>query len=659
MPLLPTTIITTTTTALRRIVLAVSLLATHAFAQDGSDQPVRAGDITPNFQDLSAVLSIFASDTVEEKFLSPRASHWERMSGVWSLFGILGVLRACIKVAAGISGADAIGVNLYGSAAYTNKKTSGASCAVVLGKAESKGPQTWWQDDRRSVLGMARVQRSSFWKRPIVLVIGHTRCPGFGLHKTSRKLQLAVVTVTSIMISIAPLMALIPSRSQRFRWYITVAASAIIALLGTVLPILIDFLTDAGVAALRDTPFDRLPDKVMSTSDTVIADSNDNADHMTIVHWQTGFGKPWMRAGDLLALRVMSAVTLGAIIVYYVFNYMLLSLSSSRQGYIWLGVQVFILAVRYVMWSVRPQLISYSRESVFYLVVGALVINPLAPGAAIDQQSATGSKAEETIPNALSLDLVAFATASAQSKVINGGAPPTRVKLSALGRLAGAAPPDILRAPYCHDIAKAAQGSQYRAIRLPWSFVEELYVAQGLILGDNPWNIGGLFLAAVFSGDQFRGLTTIHPLSIQNDQSHGEDTVAWFGSPRTGVFRSSKVVQPRHWGVTQEGYMVSDLVDGTIDGQLDKPLEEKFQRWHADFRDNVQRCRDAAVSNGPPHCEMHVWQMGDGENNQGHKHMKKRVESLREALEITKGVVKKERSKDHARCRDHCTVPEF
>ena len=56
---------------------------------------------------------------------------------------------------------------------------------------------------------------------------------------------------------------------------------------------------------------------------------------------------------------------------------------------------------------------------------------------------------------------------------------------------------DTHHAPVACTFLRAPQIATVSIIRLPWSFVEELYLANGLILGSNPWALGGLYLGAV------------------------------------------------------------------------------------------------------------------------------------------------------------------
>ena len=93
-----------------------------------SDSSSSSPTIVSNFQDLSAVLSLFAADTVEKKISDPRANDLWRMSTTWSVFGIIGVVRTYIKFTAGIHSAERAGVDIYDLGEYTSKQTINALC---------------------------------------------------------------------------------------------------------------------------------------------------------------------------------------------------------------------------------------------------------------------------------------------------------------------------------------------------------------------------------------------------------------------------------------------------------------------------------------------------------------------------------------------------
>lgn len=128
-------------------------------------------NLVANFQDLSAVLTLLAADTVERKLSDPRSLLWERMSTSWSLFGIIGLLRAYLKIAAGLRGAEAAGVELLGASGFTTRRTrSSLSCWLAGTDVETY----FWRDDSNRLIGEARAV-NSLWKRPHIIIVGFAK----------------------------------------------------------------------------------------------------------------------------------------------------------------------------------------------------------------------------------------------------------------------------------------------------------------------------------------------------------------------------------------------------------------------------------------------------------------------------------------------------
>jgi hypothetical protein len=644
----------------------------HEVLADDSDS---SSSIVSNFQDLSAVLSILASDTVEDKYTSSRSLYWERMSGVWSLFGILGVLRTCLMLVVGIAGAEAAGVSLSGAGAFTARRTSGAKSTVVVGSAAARGqglPDNWWQDDRRRLLGLVHDKNSNWsWLRPHIVVVGFSKCPFIGTRAIRESVDVAVCVVFSIICTIGPLAILRPARGSRALWYATVGAAFVAATLASLLPVLMQTGNSIGVPRLRDihlpTRFsDGVESAVVRNLDTVNTDPSGRGDSTSVIQWQTMHSQPWVRSGDTWTVWIMALLTSITIVGFYVLNYLLLGSTSAEQSYIWLGLQVFILAVRYFLWAYRGQLVRHRLPSILFLVTGSLV-DPLGAEATTNYEQiqvpsspwVDGPVQYVPVPKrTLAKDVVHFAVASAKSKIFGVGASTARLKLSALSQLSEVAPADFISAPYC-NVRECVEDmdilSSLRVVRLPWSFVEEAYAAQGIILGNNPWALGGLYLAAVVSTNRFWGLTTVHPRT-HADGAHGEDTFVQAARMRSGISRTAS--RPAEEGVTRCGYVIDSLEDGQVTGEMEA-VDETFARWHGKFRDNVRRCRQSATENGPTHCEIHAYQMGSGEANIGRKHMTRTEETLAEAVEIVREIVTREQNKVHTRCRSHCTIYGF
>lgn len=128
-------------------------------------------NLVANFQDLSAVLTLLAADTVERKLSDPRSLLWERMSTAWSLFGVIGLLRAYLKIAAGLHGAEAAGVDLLGASGFTTKRTrSSLSCWSAGANVETY----FWRDDTNRLIGEARAV-NNLWKRPHIIIVGFAK----------------------------------------------------------------------------------------------------------------------------------------------------------------------------------------------------------------------------------------------------------------------------------------------------------------------------------------------------------------------------------------------------------------------------------------------------------------------------------------------------
>ncbi|EIN12869.1 hypothetical protein PUNSTDRAFT_60596 [Punctularia strigosozonata HHB-11173 SS5] len=627
-------------------------------------------NIVSNFQDLSAVLSILASDTVEQKYTSSRAMYWERMSGVWSLFGILGVLRPCLMLLVGVARAESAGVHIYGTGAYTAQKTEGASSTVIVGESVSDHlvrPENWWQDDQRRLLGLVHESvPKSTWIRPHVIVVGYSKCPFVGSRAAREVAGIISCLALSVVCTVGPLAALRPPGQTPTTWTVTVALAALAATLASLLPVLLQRHNSVGVAPLHilhaTNRFSHGAEQAaIHDLDTVSTTGTSN------IRWQSASCRPWLRSGDTWTIRATALLTTAAIVAFYILNYLVLGSSTTQQSYTWLGIQVFLLAARYVLWSYRGRIVSRHLPSVLFLVAGSLVdplplagINQYEPSPMPSPSSVQSLSFPSPSPRLLSRDVVHFATASARSKIFNVGASTTRLRLSALDKLSAVAPADLIAAPYCEMrdcIQRVRSPGSLRAIRLPWSFVEEVYAAQGLVLGSNPWALGGLYLAAVVSEDRFWGLTTVHPRA-HADGAHGEDSYKSQTARPPQAEPSRSASGSAEEGVTRCGCVIDSLEDGGTTGDFAE-VDEVFERWHRKFWDKVSRCRRSARENGPTHCEVHVYQMGSGDANIGRKHMTRTEETLAEGLQVVHDIVQREGRKDHSRCSRHCTIHGF
>lgn len=153
--------------------------------------------LVSNFQDLSAVLTLLAADTVERKISAPRSLLWERMSTAWSLFGVIGLLRAYLKIAAGLRGAEAAGVDLLGASAFTTKRTRNSLSSWFVG---ADADTYFWRDDSHRLIGEARAVGSP-WKRPHIVVVGYSKVRALLFIQACRPHQLHYILALFIAVS--------------------------------------------------------------------------------------------------------------------------------------------------------------------------------------------------------------------------------------------------------------------------------------------------------------------------------------------------------------------------------------------------------------------------------------------------------------------------
>ncbi|KAJ7192644.1 hypothetical protein GGX14DRAFT_406172 [Mycena pura] len=535
-----------------------------------------------NFQDLSAILSLLASDTVEMKLSSEENFDWERMSSVWSIFGLIGALRANLKVAASISGSERAGVELFGAGGFTGRQTSRSLCYWKVGK-ENK--PLAWRDSTNQIL--SRLDASnSIWTHPICVAIAYSRCPwNWRLWRCITEI-LAPISWCLIMIAIAvlPTLILIPSeRHLNQREALTLGTQAATALLaGALAPLLLHRLNSFGLAPLTAIGTDRYDRAgLIREGDHVITSSKRNTPSTTV---------PRM-SGDLWSIRLLCAINAGTILGAYLLNYILLGSASSARQYLWLGAQVSILAGRYILWARRPVWFPQRPPCLFYIVCGSLGPQ-LSPECHDRIHTSTKSPT-------LNQEVVEFACASTCSKQSNRAFAPGRVKRNILLKLVNVVPTDIIYAEYTavgSHFAPAPKGSVIEILRLPWAFVEELYIAQGVILGSNPWALGGLYLGVVLQDGQFMGLTTLHPFAAH-----------------VGVCTKPKCTAAHNryqkHTITMDGYLVSGDVHGEVLHPFHK-VEPSLVDWHRKFRSNVDECRQSAKSNGPSHIEIRASSFG-------------------------------------------------
>ncbi|ESK87247.1 hypothetical protein Moror_5783, partial [Moniliophthora roreri MCA 2997] len=537
--------------------------------------------------DMSTILSFLAADTAEKKLLRETNYDWERMSTVWSMFGMVGALRANVKIAASISGSERAGVELHGATGFTARRTAQSLCYWKVGR---QNLNLMWRDSTNQLLSRLNASGSP-WTQPLCLAVGYSRCP-WDWTKW-RCIEEALVPVLwalfTVIIATLPTLLLMPSL-HRLSLLPTIAVGLRVVsafLAGCLTPTLLHRLNSFGLAALTQLGDDRSQRAgLVKQGDHIVASTG-----IRHIIWQTPSTEVSPRSGDHWALRILCGFNAVAILVAYLSNYLLLGSASDARQYSWLGVQVFILALRYILWARRPVWFPQRPPCLLYIVCGSLG-NPLNAECFDRIQNDTEHPKLDTV-------IIEFACASACSKQSNrGGFPPPRVKRDILLKLANVAPADLIYAEYI------TPGSHYDPagenpmviMRLPWSFVEELYLAQGIILGSNPWAFGGLYLGVILLDDRFVGLTTLHPFTEHAGQCTQEQCIADHARYKTHT-------------ITIDGYLVSDDTYGLVLRKFHE-VEDSLVKWHEKFRENVEACRKTAKSNGPPHIEIRASSFG-------------------------------------------------
>jgi hypothetical protein len=310
---------------------------------------------------------------------------------------------------------------------------------------------------------------------------------------------------------------------------------------------------------------------------------------------------------------------------------------QASSAYLWLFSQVAILSFRFALWAARPVLRVERSPTVVFLVTGAITA-PLS-----------GTSPTFPRPPLLPLPVVRFAIASAGSKVQNNNEIVTKIHYPALIRLAGKAPADILSASY-FDFSRVDSdiaSFNFKIVRLPWSFIQELYVSQGWILPRNPWSLRGLCLGAVFKRDEFVGLTTMHP---------SRTICATIAATASGVY-VSRCPLSHDIGITREGFISTCVVAGDIVGTA-VAVELDLLKYHDDYRQKIARARELAVSNGGNHVEVHALRLEPHGDRVWHRARTRA--NIDEFFKCARVASEKDCTKDHTKCPPtHCPIHTF
>lgn len=594
-----------------RCILPVSAAPIHSWTPRDNDGGVP--NIVSNFQDLSAILTLFAADTVEQKLSDPNSLYVVRMSSVWSIFGTIGALRAYCKIVFGLARSEAAGLNLAGAGAFTLEKTSKALSCWGVGSEYDSGE---WQDNSGCLLGQVTVPES-LWIRPHMVVVGYSQCPMEGVRGFGGIIAFVCNALWTVVITVTPTLCLThginssPLYIKRIALGMTVGLALIV---GCMTPSLLKLLNTMGISRLCDMTSDRTSGQVIRDGDGVITDSKTSA---STILWRNPSHSGASRSADLLCVRLLCALSAVIILGAYLFNYILLGKADTFTSYWWLGFQLFTLVLRFYLWSWSSGQFNWFERNptVLYIITGSLVA-PLSIAAPDTPNPNDGARLHESV--------VRFALASTKSKIKNGASRPLPGR--ELMWLSGTAPADILCSTYI-DIPVDTE--RLTVASLPGSFVQELYTAQGLVL--DRWPPGGIHLGAVFERQCFIGLTTFQ--SITSDL-------------RDVVGRGSRMK-----AVTVDGYIIENIGGGTICDRMTPGFDIVN---HLQFREKLAVCRRSARANGPTHLHVHTKGFKHGHSAEGH--FWKMTETLDDTLLFVREAIDKARSKDHSSCRQFCQI---
>lgn len=561
---------------------------------------------------------------------------WERMSCVWSTFGMIGALRAHLKVAVGLASSERACVSLIGAGGYTSQKTERALCYWRVGRPNTS---IAWRDPAGQMLSLMR-SSSSAWMRPHFIIIGYSQCPwDWRRWRCIKEILVPCLwALFSIAITSLPTLTLFPS-IRRFKAIERITLSLQVAtsvFAGTIVPILIHRFNSPGVPHLRQIDVDRLNPNaagIVRQGDHIMAAFTKNETHIV---WQTPETEAEQHSGDLWWIRLLCTLNSSIILAAYLFNYICLGTASSQREYLWLGSQTLILACRYVLWAKRLVLFPQHPPCLLYIAAGSLS-TPLS----VDPPP---NRLPPSAEPKLQLSVINFAVTSAYSKVTNQGIPSIRLRPEFLVKLANTIPLDIISSEYVllAGFFSATNAIKITIVRLSWNFVEEVYAAQGVILGHNPWALGGLYLGAVLLDDKFIGLTTVHPFQAHVAECADKRCAASHATHASG-------------GMTLDSFFVDSLIGGCITKQF-CDTNQNLLVWHDKFRSNVALCRSTARSNGPSYIEIHSSTFGPFPQ---HRRDISRVEPTL-SLDFVGTAVLEARTKKHDQCDPSvCEIETF
>ncbi|KAF8187631.1 hypothetical protein K438DRAFT_2150708 [Mycena galopus ATCC 62051] len=534
------------------------LLALHAVRARGAPvSPSQSSFPVTNFQDLSAVISLLSGDAVEKKFCagsSSKSFDWERMSTVWSIFGMMGLLRANLKIAVGLSGSERAGLELNGTGGLTASRTSSSLCYWRVGQSNTP---FLFRDCKDQLLSRLETQTSGGpWIRPYILHLAFT-------------MPLGVAEVAFSVITTLPTLIIVPPRDPTPIHMVLLGLQPVIGLLvGAVLPLMMYGWNSNGVVNL--TSFDPVRFKrpgLIRPGDHVVACRKAGVCHLI---WQSPESEAARCIGDWWIVRFLAALNAAMILAAYIANYIALGDVDFVHHYAWLGCQIATLTVQFVLWSQGPVWSSYRPPCLLYLVVRSLGRQlPVHPPQRISPRSE--ERLDETV--------VEFAVATTSSQKCNKSFRPARITRAALMKLIDA-PADIIHTEY------ASVGE--------WFDLK----GQGVTLDNNPWALGGLYLGAILANGKFVGLITLDEFSAHVSECRKK--------------RCISTIHPHHQTstITFDGYLYSDKIYGKVFGPFQLALEPSLLEWHHKFRNNEEVCHKTSKVNGPSYLEVHASTFG-------------------------------------------------
>ncbi|KAF8169551.1 hypothetical protein K438DRAFT_1774140 [Mycena galopus ATCC 62051] len=536
------------------------LLALHAVRARGAPvSPSQSGFPVTNFQDLSAVISLLSGDAVEKKFCagsSSKSFDWERMSTVWSIFGMMGLLRANLKIAVGVRFREGrIGAEWDG----WPHCVAHIELAVLLASWPIKHSPPFPRLQRSTSFTTRNPDIRWTMDSPIHIAFGYSRCPWAWQRWRCvwELIHLCLWTILTAVITTLPTLIIVPLRDPTPIHMVLLGLQPVIGLLvGAVLPLMMYGWNSNGVVNL--TSFDPVRFKrpgLIRPGDHVVAFSRERAARCI---------------GDWWIVRFLAALNAAMILAAYIANYIALGDVDFVHHYAWLGCQIATLTVQFVLWSQGLVWSSYRPPCLLYLVVRSLGRQlPVHPPQRISPRSE--ERLDETV--------VEFAVATTSSQKCNESFRPARITRAALMKLIDA-PADIIHTEY------ASVGEWFD------------FKGQGVTLDNNPWALGGLYLGAILANGKFVGLITLDEFSAHVSECRKK--------------RCISTIHPHHQTstITFDGYLYSDKIYGKVFGLFQLALEPSLLEWHHKFRNNEEVCHKTSKVNGPSYPEVHASTFG-------------------------------------------------